>query len=226
MNANILPQIDAGLRRIVALQLWELGAVRVNTEDPFRLVSGNYSPIYINCRQLISSLIFVDILAAAARIICDVGAVNVDVIAGGETAGIPFAAFLARTFNRPMIYVRKQAKAHGIATPIEGVLSPGQKVLLVEDLITDAGSKLAFIESIRHGGAFVEDVFVVFDRLQGGREALQEKGIRLHAATDMKMVLEVAREAGVLAEETLTAVHEYLVSPASWHSQRNFPYHK
>ena len=165
MNPQIDQQISLTTGRLVALYLWHLGAVKVNVEKPFRLTSSNYSPIYINCRQLISSVSFMDLFAAASRQLLGQRGAEFDVIAGGETAGIPFAAFLARSFCRPMVYVRKAAKEHGTASRVEGSLESGGRVLLVEDLITDAGSKLSFIQGIQDAGGDVKDVLVVFDRL-------------------------------------------------------------
>jgi len=118
-------EILRSIRRAAALQLWHLGAVKVNLDQPFKLTSGNYSPIYLNCRQLISSVAFGDLFAAAVRMICDVENVRFDLIAGGETARIPFAAFLARPFGKPIVYVRKGAKEHGLASLVEGSLPPG-----------------------------------------------------------------------------------------------------
>jgi orotate phosphoribosyltransferase len=212
------------IRRAVALQLWELGAVKVNLREPFKLTSGNYSPIYINCRQLISSPAFVDLFAAAARIICEASAVQFDIVAGGETAGIPFAAFLGRTFGKPMIYVRKEVKTHGIASRIEGTIQSGAQVLLVEDLITDAGSKLTFIEAIQGANCHIGDVLVVFDRLQGGREALKRVGIRLHAMSDMDVAMEVAMEVGILTAVHSRSVSAYLKNPEAWHRKRKLQY--
>ena len=210
MNERIAEQIVTQMRRLVALQLWQVGAVKVNLTEPFKLVSGNYSPIYVNCRQLISSAAFVDLFVAGARLICEHHAVEFDVVAGGETAGIPYAAFVARAFGRPMIYVRKAAKAHGVSSRIEGTLHPDSRVLLVEDLITDAGSKMSFVQAIRDAGAMVQDVLVVFDRLQGGKEALAQEGIRLHAVTDMDIALREAEAAGLLSADDLRSVREYL----------------
>ncbi|MFH1009278.1 MAG: orotate phosphoribosyltransferase [Candidatus Latescibacterota bacterium] len=219
-----IEEFELQLGRLIALQLWELGAIEVNLAEPFRLVSGNYSPLYINCRRLISAPAFVDLFSASARIICDRRGVTFDVIAGGETAGIPFAAFLARAFARPLVYVRKKAKSHGIASRIEGTIRPGDKVLLVEDLITDAGSKLSFIEAIQESGGTVEDVLVVFDRLQGGREALHRHGIRLHSIADIDTALAVAEEIAMLSHDVLASIREYLANPAAWHQDRGLPY--
>ena len=221
---DLTKQILDSVRRASALQLWQLGGVKVNLGEPFKLTSGNYSPIYLNCRKLISSAAFADLFAAAARMICEAGGVRFDIVAGGETAGIPFAAFLARTFGKPMIYVRKAAKEHGVLSLIEGVLAEKARVLLVEDLITDAGSKLHFISGITDTGGIVEDVLVFFDRQQGGREALKVRGIRLHSITDMSMVLEVAEAEQILSSDEFKTVREYLRSPADWHEQKGLAF--
>jgi orotate phosphoribosyltransferase len=224
--SDVTKEILDSIRRTAALQLWQLGAVKVNLDRPFKLTSGNFSPIYLNCRQLISSVAFADLFAAAARIIVESEKVEFDVVAGGETAGIPFAAFLARSFGRPTVYVRKATKEHGLSSLVEGVLSSGSRVILVEDLITDAGSKLHFVNAIRAAGGVVEDVLVVFDRQQGGRLALKDKGIRLHAVTDMEMALKMASEANVISADALDAVRAYLASPKAWHAQRQLAYSK
>lgn len=224
MHPDLSEHLRGRIRQLLALQLWQLGAIKVNLAEPFRLVSGNFSPIYINCRQLISFPAFADLFAAGARIACQQGQIEFDVIAGGETAGIPFAAFLARSLGRPMVYVRKQTKAHGMASRVEGLLEADQRVLLVEDLITDAGSKLSFVEAIRQSGGVVRDVLVLFDRLQGGAEALACQGIRLHALTDMDEALAVAGQTGLLSQEELGSIGRYLADPRQWHQQRGLAF--
>lgn len=209
------------MQRLVALHLWELGAVKINLETPFRLVSGNYSPIYVNCRQVISSVVFADLFSAATRLLCVTRQIQYDVLAGGETAGIPLAAFLARSFGAPMVYVRKESKEHGIASQVEGGDVKGRNVLLIEDLITDAGSKIAFANALRKAGGTIKDVIVIFDRLQGGHDVLKEYGIALHAITNMRVALEEAKAVGWISLEQLTAVNEYLSSPRAWHQKRS-----
>jgi orotate phosphoribosyltransferase len=209
---------------VVALQLWDLGAIRVDLSKPFQLTSGNYSPLYVNCRQLISSPGFVELFSAAARMLRDTLRLRFDVVAGGETAGIPFAAFLARSFGCPMIYVRKGSKSHGLESRVEGILTNSARVLLVEDLITDAGSKLSFIEGIAAAGGVVEDAMVVFDRLQGGRAALEARGIRLHAVTDLHVALMVAEETQLLSAHHIEAVRDYLSAPREWHEKHGLPF--
>jgi orotate phosphoribosyltransferase len=214
----------SNMGRAVALQLWQLGAIKVNFEKPFRLVSGNYSPIYVNCRSLMGSPFFVDLFSATLRLLVEVHKIRFDVIAGGETAGIPFAAFSARAFGLPMVYVRKEAKEHGVPSRVEGVLNSGAQVLLVEDLITDAGSKISFIQGIQAVGGVVRDVVVIFDRLQGGSQALAGVGIRLHSMTDMNKAIFEAGEGKLLSAKELDLLHLYLENPADWHHRQSLPF--
>jgi len=187
-------------------------------------VSGNHSPIYINCRQVISSPTFMAYFACFARAICEYNAIAPDVIAGGETAGIPFAAYLADALSLPMVYVRKAKKGHGLASFMEGQLPNESKVLLVEDLITDAGSKLHFIDAVRACSGIVKDVLVLFDRGQGGGSVLAKHGIRLHAITDMGTALTVAEESGLLSDTHLESVREYLGNMRAWHEKHGLPF--
>ncbi|MCJ7777660.1 MAG: orotate phosphoribosyltransferase [Sedimentisphaerales bacterium] len=226
MDSKVAQEVILRIREIAAFLLWDIGAIRVNLDEPFKLVSGNYSPIYINCRQAISFPTFMGLFTAFARAICEHRAVDADVIAGGETAGIPFAAYVAQTLSRPMIYVRKSTKGHGLASLIEGQVKEGNRVLLVEDLITDAGSKLHFIDAILAVGGIVNDVLVLFDRGQGGGEALEKRGIRLHKVTDMDTAIAVAQKAGLVSDKDVRSIQDYLSSPRAWHTKHNFPFNE
>ena len=212
MTTTLHDQFSSTMRHLVALQLLREGAVQVNLQRPFELVSGNYSPIYVNCRRLISSVSFADLFGSYARFLADHMGLRFDIVAGGETAGIPFAAFLARSFARPMVYVRKTPKSYGAGGLVEGVVLPKQRALLVEDLITDAGSKVGFINSLRAADAVVEDVMVILDRLQGGGAALADASVRLYAMADINDVLQAARTASVLSPAEIDEVRAYSVS--------------
>jgi orotate phosphoribosyltransferase len=224
VSNNLSEAREAVLRRLVTLELLDAGAVRLSFDRPFQLASGNYSPIYVNCRVLISRTWFGDLLAASVKSLVENTRIRFTTVAGGETAGIPFAAIVARALNLPMVYVRKAAKGHGTASLIEGVLPEASPVLLVEDLITDAGSKVAFINAIRSAKSRVNDVVVILDRLQGGAEALRDLGIGLHALTDIESVLNEAAVAGVMTAAEEESVRRYLASPRSWHSERGLPF--
>ena len=129
----------------------------------------------------------------------------------------------------PMIYVRKKPKGFGRKSRIEGDIEEGQRVLLVEDLATDGGSKLGFCEAIRDAGGIVSDAIVIFfyDIFPNSRERLAENDIRLHALATWKDVLNECRRSGSFDNRTLADVEEYLDQPLAWSEARggksNFP---
>lgn len=216
---------DALSRRLseaVAIYLWRLGAVRVDLAEPFRLASGARSPIYVDCRLAISSPALLQVFCAAVRQRVEDERLKLDVVAGGETAGIPLAAVLATALGLPMVYVRKQPKGHGTGSRVEGRIPAGARVLLVEDLITDGGSKLGFLDGIAEAGGQVRDVAVLFDREQGGRELLAGRDVALHAVCGRATVLAVGRDVGLLDDAALAAVTEYFADPVAWQRDRGF----
>jgi orotate phosphoribosyltransferase len=224
MNQNITDKIQSNISATFAMLLWENGAVKVNNEEPFKLASGAYSPIYINCRQVISHPPFMQLFTAAVNMIRARNGLKIEAIAGGETAGIPFGAYVAQSMSLPFVYVRKAAKNYGIANLVEGGDVKGKRVMLIEDLITDGGSKLHFIEALRANGALVENVIVLFDRNQGGGEVLGREGCRLYSVADLNTTLRVAEEMKLLPEESLISVKEYLKDPEGWHTSRGLEF--
>lgn len=212
------------LRQAAALMFWEAEAVRISLEEPFRLASGNFSPIYINCRRVISEPAFMGLYRAAGQTVLERGGAGFEAVAGGETAGIPFAAYLAQGLGKRMLYVRKKAKGYGIASKVEGRVRAGDRVLLVEDLITDGGSKIGFLEALRQAGGAVTDALVLFDRQQGGAGTLESHGVRLHSVTDRATVLAVAQEAELLGAADRRAVDAYFEDPRGWHQARGLEF--
>ena len=223
---------EAATRAVVSLVgeamahlLWGHGAIRISRKRPFRLTSGNFSPVYINCRQAISDPTAMALFTVGVRSKCDEKRIRTDFVAGGETAGIPFASRVAQSLALPLVYVRKARKGHGTDALVEGKVRRGATVLLVEDLITDAASKLGFIKGITAAGAKVSDVVVMFDRLQGGKQALARLGVRLHSLTDMDVALKVAEENAYVPKESVDSTREYLASPRRWHAKRGLDFH-
>ncbi len=212
------------LRRRAARAFWEAGAIRFAAGEPFELASGNRSPIYINCRTLISDPSFMRLYTEAAGAVLAAAGVHADAAAGGETAGIPYAAYLARDLDLPMLYVRKKAKGYGVASKVEGRLRPGWRVLLVEDLVTDGGSKVGFVEALRAGGAEVTDALVLFDRLQGADAVLRAEGVTLHSVTDRAIALDEGEASGALSAEGRADIEAYFADPAGWHAARGYDY--
>ena len=210
-------RVIAGL---TARMLLEVEAVRFMDDKPFIFTSGLASPVYTDCRRLISFPRVRNALMdfAVATLAREAGFECFDAVAGGETAGIPFAAWMADRLMLPMQYVRKKPKGFGRNALIEGHLVPGQRVLLVEDLATDGGSKLGFCNGLREAGAVVEHAFVVFhyDIFPEGTKALDEIGLKLHALATWWDVLEVAKASGRFAADKLAKVEAFMNDPRSW----------
>ena len=219
MIPSSFPEKDE-IARLTAKMLLEIGAVHFNAETPFTLASGLPSPTYIDCRKLIS---YPRIRAACmdfacARLLQDAGYEAFDAIAGGETAGIPFAAWIAERLGLPMLYVRKQPKGFGRNARIEGDLRDGARVLLVEDLTTDGGSKLKFVDAIREAGASCAHTVVVFyyGIFPEVPARLAEHGLTLHHLATWRDVLLEARAAGHFDPATLDEVEAFLDAPLDW----------
>jgi orotate phosphoribosyltransferase len=191
---------------------------------PFTLASGLPSPTYIDCRKLISfpriRSMLMDFLTLT--VLRDAGMEAFDSIAGGETAGIPFAALVAERLALPMTYVRKKPKGYGRNARIEGVMTDGDRVLLVEDLTTDGGSKLSFVEAIRDTGATCGHTAVIFfyGIFPGTTERLADHGIKLHHLCTWWDVLAEARAQAAFDPATLAEVERFLTAPRAWQDAR------
>jgi orotate phosphoribosyltransferase len=200
--------------------LLEVKAVHFSDGEPYIFTSGWASPVYIDCRKLISyprvRRALIDF--AAATILRDVGFESLDTVAGGETAGIPFAAWIADRLMLPMQYVRKKPKGFGRQAQIEGELLEGQRVLLVEDLTTDGRSKINFCQALRGAGAQVDHVFVMFnyDIFPESRRILDKLNVHLHALATWRDVLAVAKTRSYFSPGAISEVESFLNDPASW----------
>lgn len=208
--------------RIVSALLWRAKAIQISDGEPFTLASGNRSPIYVDCRRLASFPASRSLVTSFAHRLVEDQAVEVDVVAGGESAGIPYGAWLADRLNLPFIYVRKRPKDYGRSAQIEGILERGQTVLLIEDMITDGKSKLNFINAIRTAGGLVNACLVILERGQGGREVLEAEGVTLYALTDFETALGVGEETNALTHGQLRSVIDYLSDAEGWHRARGF----
>ena len=201
--------------------LLDTKSVLCNAEKPFVLTSGRLSPVYVDIRRLISFADERDILMdmAADMLKALPGLDRIDYLAGGETAGIPYAAFLADRLHKPMLYVRKKPKGFGRMAQIEGCMDEaGKHVVMVEDLQTDGGSKKVFIDALRESGAIVEHSFVVFHygTLPQSEENNKKMGVTLQSLATWWDILEVARAENTFDTATLTQVEEFLNDPDGW----------
>ena len=210
----------ATIAELTARMLIEVKAVHFRADEPYTFTSGLKSPVYTDCRKLISFPHVRSTLMdfAVATILTEVGFAAIDAVAGGETAGIPFAAWIAERMALPMQYVRKKPKGFGRNALIEGDFKEGARTLLVEDLATDGGSKLKFVDGMRQAGMVVDHAFVVFfyDIFPDTRTQLGEAGITLNYLATWWDVLKIARAEKTFDEATLDEVEKFLHGPAAW----------
>jgi len=189
------------------LKLFEAGCVKFGE---FTLASGKTSPIYVDLRRVISfPEVFRRVVAAYADVVNNL---PFDHIAAVPYAALPAAAAVALQLGRPMIYPRKEVKAHGTGQAIEGAFEPGQTAVAIEDVVTSGGSISTAIQTMQDAGLKVEDVVVLVDREQGGQAALAENGLRLHAVFTIGQILETLREEDRISAVTFDAVRQYLAA--------------
>jgi orotate phosphoribosyltransferase len=214
----------ATMAQLTARMLLDIKAVHFNAVEPFTLASGLQSPTYIDCRKLISypriRSNLMDFLTCT--VMRNAGLEAFDNIAGGETAGIPFAALVAERMALPMSYVRKKPKGYGRDAQIEGEIREGERVLLVEDLTTDGGSKLKFVDAIRKTGAQCGHTAVIFyyGIFPDTIPTLTAHGVTLHYLCTWHDVLAEARRAEDFDIATLDEVERFLTDPQAWRDAR------
>jgi orotate phosphoribosyltransferase len=196
------------------------GAVEVSRERPYGLASGWASPVYVDCRKLLDDPTrrrAMTALALAAIRERWGAAPPFDAVAGAETAGIPWAALLAEHLDCRLRYVRKRPLGIGRNAQVEGGFVDGMRVLLVDDLATDANSKVAFTRGLRAAGAIVTDALVLFAHriFPGTAERLSRLGLALHSLADWTDILS-APEAAALAPSDHAAIAAFLDDPVAW----------
>jgi orotate phosphoribosyltransferase len=198
--------------------LLDTGAVMINAREPFTYTSGKKGPVYVDCRRLISFPKardrLMDMAAAVIRAACP----DAEYIAGGETAGIPYAAFLADRLKLPMLYIRKKPKGFGRMSQIEGFMEEtGKKVLIVEDVQNYGVSVKVFVDALRAADAVTEHIFVIFQHGHASsKQAMKEMGVTLHALTDWQAVLKVAKARQSFDKSTIASVESFLHNPEGW----------
>ncbi len=182
--------------RDLIIGLAELGALQFGD---FTLASGKRSSMYVDLRLLVSQPNLMQ--AAAAAYAVKLAALSCDRIAGVPYAALPIGMAVALASGVPLIYNRKESKSHGLGKDIEGLWQPGERVVIIEDVITTGGSIVSSVELFRAAGLVVEDAIVLLDRQQGGVENLQKAGIRVHSVLSLGDVLDLLSETGHIPEE-------------------------
>lgn len=209
--------MDKKIATHVAQLLLDTKSIMINTKEPFTYSSGKIGPTYCDMRRLIS-------LPEQRKIIMDYAAdlirpMSMDYLAGGETAGIPYAAFLAERLDLPMLYVRKKPKGHGKMAQIEGYMpNEGGNIMLVEDLITVGSSQKVFVDALRQANTKIENSFVIFsyDIYPQKDENLKEMGIQCHALTNWWAVLDLVKSENYFDSKTIESLENFLNAPNEW----------
>ncbi len=185
--------------------LHKIGAMKFGA---FKLASGRISPYYIDLRVVPSFPdAFQRVIDMYAKLLeKDLGIQNVDRIAGIPTAGIPFASVVAYRARKPFLYIRSKVKMHGRERRIEGVLMPGDRVLLVDDVVTTGLSLRKAVKAIRAEGGVVADALVMVDREEGGRERLRKDGVKLHYLLTAREATTKLYELGAIEEDQLKTI--------------------
>jgi orotate phosphoribosyltransferase len=208
---------------MTAKMMLEVKAVHFSQDKPFVFTSGWASPVYIDCRKLISyprvRSALIDF--ATATIVRDVGFEQFDTVAGGETAGIPYAAWIADRLSLPMQYVRKKPKGFGRGAQIEGHIEEGARTLLVEDLTTDGRSKVNFCTALREAGAIVDHVLVMFyyDIFPESKKIIADIRVELLYLATWWDVLRVVKHGGYFEPRVIDEVERFLNAPAKWSAE-------
>lgn len=207
----------------VAKILLEIGAVTLNPKKPFKYASGILSPVYTDCRILISyPKQRKQIRDLYVKAIKD-SHMNFDIVAGTSTAGIPHASWIADKLNMPMIYIRGSAKDHGKGNQIEGKLQKGQKAIVIEDLISTAESSVTSATAIKNAGGKVTDVFAIITYgMEKAKKNLKKNNLALTTLTTFADVVEVAQNLGKISKKEQEIINEWTSDPAGWGHKMGF----
>ncbi len=212
------------MEKEIAEVLLEIKAVELRPKEPFRWASGILSPIYCDNRLLLSypeeRKKVVDAFEKKAR---EIGLGNFDVVAGVESSGIPHGAWLAERLSKPMAYIRKKKKEHGKENLVEGKLEKGQKVLVVEDLISTGGSLFNCVEGVREQGGIVENCLAIFSyELEKSKLGAEQANVKLHPLTNFSSLVETAKEKNFISEEDMQPALDWKADPQGWGKKMGF----
>ncbi|WP_068502240.1 orotate phosphoribosyltransferase [Paenibacillus kribbensis] len=201
----------------IASHLLRIQAVALRPQQPFTWTSGIKSPIYCDNRLTMSYPEVRELIADSFAALIREQYPETEVIAGTATAGIPHAAWVAQKLNLPMAYVRDKAKGHGKENQIEGRISAGQKVMVIEDLISTGGSSIKAAQAVEQAGAQPLAVLAIFSyQLDKATQAFAEAGVKLQSLSNYTALMEVALREGTIQEEEMELLRSWRQDPASF----------
>ena len=202
----------------IAEKLINIGSVQFSFENHFTLTSGLKSPVYVDCRRIISFVEERDFIMNEAINYFKKNKLQFDLIAGGETAGIPYAAIISEKIKKPMLYIRKKPKGFGKNQQIEGEFKENENTILIEDLATDGGSKVIFVEAIRKAKLKVKDIFVIFyyDIFNFKDSVLSKLDVNIHSLCTWKDIIAVIEEKNLYYQDDINNLKKFLSNPDDW----------
>ena len=205
----------------VAEILINIESVKFSFDDPFTLTSGLKSPVYVDCRKIISYVNERTIILNYAIKYFKENNIEFDLLAGGETAGIPYAAFFSELLKKPMLYIRKKPKGFGKNQQIEGNYEKNQKVILIEDLATDGGSKIVFLNALKNTDLRISDIFVIFyyDIFDIKKTPLRSLNIKIHSLCTWKNIVELIKLKKLYSKKQIKNLEDFLEDPEQWRSK-------
>ena len=199
----------------IAEQLLEIKAVFLQPNEPFTWSSGLKSPIYCDNRLTMSYPAVRKNIAIGLKSLITEHYPDVELIAGTATAGIPHAAWVSDLMELPMCYIRSKAKGHGKGNQIEGIAAPGQKVVVVEDLVSTGGSVITAVKALREAGCEVLGVVSIFTyELEAGKEKLADERIVNYSLSNYSSLIEVAREKGYIKDSDVEKLAKWRRNPS------------
>ena len=206
------------MSEIIAEKLIDIESVKFSFENHFTLTSGLKSPVYVDCRKIISFLDEREFIMNEALNYFEKNKIQFDLVAGGETAGIPYAAIISEKIKKPMIYIRKKPKGFGQNQQIEGHFKEKEKAILIEDLATDGGSKVVFVEAMRKAGLIVNDIFVIFyyDIFNLENSVLSKLNVNIHSLCTWKDIISVIEKKNSYKENDIKNLKKFLSNPDDW----------
>ncbi len=207
---------NEAISRLIAKNLLQINAIIINAQNPFTWASGIKSPIYCDNRLALSHVQVRQLITKGFELrSADFG--DFDVIAGVATAGVPHGAILAAKMGLPFVYVRAAAKEHGKKNLIEGRLVPGQKVLLIEDLISTGGSSLKAVDAVRENGNEVAGVLAIFSyEFELAKNAFAAQDCPFSTLSNYTTLLEQALEDHKITDDQLDLLKEWRKDPSNW----------
>jgi orotate phosphoribosyltransferase len=203
--------------KAIAEKLLQINAVKLNTENPYTWASGWKSPIYCDNRLALGYPYIRDFIKSELAAVIFEHFSNAETIAGVATAGISWGAMAADQLKLPFMYVRPKPKEHGMGNQIEGMYEKGQRVIVIEDLISTGKSSLQVCEVLQKEGLIIEGMISIFNYgFPQAAEAFENAGIKLYSLSNYEELISLVREKGELKEEQLNSLLKWRENPSEW----------